>query len=280
VEDVAASIIAAKGRTTMVSRIVEVNNTALHCQIEGPSGAPVLVFSNSLGTDFRIWDAVVADMARDYRVLRYDKRGHGLSDDLDNGWSMDALVGDVAALMDHFGLSHGAFVGLSVGGLIAQGLAAERPDLVKVMVLADTAAKIGNDDLWNDRIAQVQAGGIISMADAILQRWFAPDFHADQNFPMWRNMLVRTTDQGYARVSAAIRDTDLVSSTARLTLPTLVIVGDRDGATPPDLVRETAELIEGSQFEIICGAGHLPCVEKPEVFVRLLREFLAKNGHA
>jgi 3-oxoadipate enol-lactonase len=263
----------------MVSQIVTANGAALHCQIDGSAGAPAVVFSNSLGTDFRIWDAVVADLAKTHRVLRYDKRGHGLSDDPDNGWAMGELVGDVAALMDHFGMKGAAVVGLSVGGLIAQGLAAERPDLVKVMVLADTAAKIGNDDLWNDRIAQTKAGGIISMADAILQRWFAPEFHKNANFAMWRNMLVRTTNQGYARVSAAIRDTDLVSSTARLTLPTLAIVGDRDGATPPDLVRETAELIAGSRFEIIRGAGHLPCVEKPDVFIGLLRGFLSDHNH-
>lgn len=263
----------------MVSRIVKVNDAALHCQIEGPSDAPALVFSNSLGTDFRIWDAVVADLAQDYRILRYDKRGHGLSDDPDTGWSMGELVGDVAALMEHFGLKGAAVVGLSVGGLIAQGLAAERPDLVRLMVLADTAARIGNEDLWNDRIAQVKSAGIESMADAILERWFAPDFHADGNFAMWRNMLVRTSDQGYARVSAAIRDTDLVTSTSGLTLPTLAVVGDRDGATPPDLVRETADLVLGSQFEIIRGAGHLPCVEKPQVFTRLLRDFLKSHQH-
>jgi 3-oxoadipate enol-lactonase len=180
--------------------------------------------------------------------------------------------------MDHFGLKDAAFVGLSVGGLIAQGVAAERPDLVRVMVLADTAARIGNDDLWNDRIAQVTRDGLGSMADAILERWFAPDFYNDPNFAMWRNMLVRTTDQGYARVSAAIRDTDVMVSTSRLTLPTMAVVGDKDGATPPDLVRETADLIAGSRFEVIRGAGHLPCVEKPDVFNALLREFFKQNS--
>lgn len=262
----------------MVSQIVTVNGAALHCQIEGPEGAPAVVFSNSLGTDFRIWDEVVADIAKDHRVLRYDKRGHGLSDDPDTGWDMSDLVGDAAALMDHFALKDAAFVGLSVGGLIAQGVAAERPDLMQVMVLADTAARIGNDDMWNDRIAQVKRGGLGSMADGILERWFAPDFHSDANFAMWRNMLVRTTDQGYARVSTAIRDTDLLTSTARLTLPTLAVVGDKDGATPPDLVRETADLIAGSRFEVMRGAGHLPCVEKPDEFISHLRDFFKQNS--
>jgi 3-oxoadipate enol-lactonase len=263
----------------MGSRIVTTHGTALHCQIEGPADAPAIVFSNSLGTDFRIWDAVVADLTENFRVLRYDKRGHGLSDDPDTGWTMHELVSDVADLMEYFGLQNAAVVGLSVGGLIAQGLAAERPDLVRLLVLADTAARIGNDDLWNNRIEQVTRDGLGSMADAILERWFAPNFHQDANFAMWHNMLVRTTDQGYARVSAAIRDTDLMVSTSRLTQPTLAVVGDRDGATPPDLVRETAELIAGARFEIIRGAGHLPCVEKPEEFGNLLRGFLKENAH-
>ena len=264
----------------MVSQIVRVNGAALHCQLDGPVDGPVLVFSNSLGTDFRVWDGVVADLAKDYRILRYDKRGHGLSDDPDDGWAMEALVGDLAALLDHFGLTDVGVVGLSVGGLIAQGLAAERPDLVNAMVLADTAARIGNDDMWNDRISQVQSGGLASVADAILVRWFAPDFLDDPNFPMWRNMLSRTSDQGYARVCAAIRDTDLLVSTARLTLPLLAIVGDKDGSTPPDMVRETAELVAGARFEIIRNTGHLPCVEKPEIFTKLVREFLTDAGYS
>lgn len=258
--------------------IAHVNGVALHYRIDGPDdGAPV-VFSNSLGTDFRIWDDVVTALP-DCRVLRYDKRGHGLSDDPDDGWSMPELVGDIAALMDHVGMAEACVVGLSVGGLIAQGLAAERPDLVRIMMLCDTAARIGNDDMWNARIAAVKEGGIAALADGILERWFAKGFFAHKDFPMWRNMLVRTTDQGYARVCAAIRDTDLLESTARLRLPTLAVVGSEDGATPPDLVRETADLIRGSVFRIFRGAGHLPCVEKPAEFAEALRGFLKAQGH-
>ncbi|MEM6619638.1 MAG: 3-oxoadipate enol-lactonase [Pseudomonadota bacterium] len=258
--------------------VAHVNDAALHYRIDGPkNGAPV-VFANSLGTDFRTWDQVVAALP-EYRVLRYDKRGHGLSNDPDTGWDMGHLVGDAAALMDALGFASAAFVGLSVGGLIAQGLAAERPDLVKLLVLCDTAARIGNDDMWNARIEAVTTGGISSIAPGILERWFAPDFFNSADFPMWRTMLVRTSNQGYARVSAAIRDTDLMESTSALRLPTLAVVGDCDGATPPDLVRETAALIPGARFEIIRGAGHLPCVEKPNAFAALLRDFLTGHGH-
>lgn len=262
----------------MSQGIANLGGVGIHYRLDGPrDGAPV-VFANSLGTDFRTWDRVVAALP-ECRVLRYDKRGHGLSDDPDDGWNMQELVGDAGALMDHFDMRDACFVGLSVGGLIAQGLAAERPDLVRIMVLCDTAARIGNDAQWNDRIEAVRRGGIIALADGILERWFASAFFADESFAMWRNMLIRQSDEGYARVCAAIRDTDLLESTARLRLPTLAVVGSEDGATPPDLVRETAALIPGSDFRIIRGAGHLPCVEAPEALARLLREFLEAQGH-
>lgn len=258
--------------------IARVNGVALHYRLEGPEDGPKLVFSNSLGTDLRIWDKVVARFP-ECRVLRYDKRGHGLSDDPDDGWSMPELVGDAAALMDRFGMGGACFVGLSVGGLIAQGLAAERPDLVRLLVLSDTAARIGNDDLWNARIEAVRQAGIASIAGGILERWFAPSFFEEEEFPMWRNMLVRQPAEGYARVSAAIRDTDLLESTARLRLPTLAICGSEDGATPPDMVRETAALIPSSEFCLIRGAGHLPCIEAPDAFSDALRRFMEANGH-
>lgn len=257
--------------------IAQVNGAALHYRIEGPEGGTPVVFANSLGTDFRTWDKVVAALP-EARVLRYDKRGHGLSDDPDTGWSMAELVGDAAALMDYFQMKNACFVGLSVGGIIAQGLAAERPDLMRLMVLCDTAARIGNADLWNTRIHAVETGGIAAIADGILERWFSKPFFDDPSFPMWRNMLIRQSDRGYARVSAAIRDTDFLESTARLTLPTLVVVGAHDGATPPDLVRDTANLITGAQFHVIKGAGHIPCVEQPVVFTQLLRQFMSDYG--
>ncbi|MEM7438744.1 MAG: 3-oxoadipate enol-lactonase [Pseudomonadota bacterium] len=257
--------------------IAQVNGAALHYRLEGPEDGHPVVFANSLGTDFRTWDKVVAALP-EARVLRYDKRGHGLSDDPDTGWAMGDLVADAAGLMDQFGLKGACFVGLSVGGLIAQGLAAERPDLVRLLVLCDTAARIGNDDMWNARIETVTQGGMAALAHGVLERWFTPAFFDDPNFPMWRNMLLRTSSQAYARVSAAIRDTDLLESTARLQLPTMAVVGANDGATPPDLVRETAGLITGSQFHVIKAAGHLPCVDQPEALITLLRGFLADHG--
>ena len=257
--------------------MIHVNDLNLHYSEDGdPNGRPV-VFSNSLGTDLRLWDRLLPQLPKGLRLIRYDKRGHGLSDCPTGQFGMGDLVQDAAGLMDALGIKDAVFVGLSIGGIIAQGLAAERPDLVKAMVLADTAAKIGTPAMWQDRIDAVRKGGIVSLADPILERWFSKSFRETRSTELagWRNMLIRTSLDGYAGCSLAIAETDLLESTARLTLPTLVVVGDEDGATPPDLVRETAELIPGSTFRVISGAGHLPCIEKPEIMAEHITTFLA-----
>ncbi len=261
-------------------RAVTFGGVTHHFRVDGPDDGPVVVFSNSLGTDFRIWDPVLPRLPGGLRILRYDKRGHGLSDLPQTSWGMADLVGDAAQLIDHLGLRDIVFCGLSVGGMIAQGLAAERPELIKALILCDTGAKLGAPEMWEDRIAATLGPGIASMADAVLERWFTPEFRSGHPaFPAYRNMLTRTTASGYAGVCAAIRDTDLMESTSRLSVPCLAVCGDQDGATPPDLVRETAALIPGSRFELINGAGHIPTVEQPEQFARLISEFLSQIGH-
>jgi len=259
---------------------VTLNNVTLHYRTDGPDEGPALVFSNSLGTDFRIWDQVLGLLPAGLRVIRYDKRGHGLSDLPEGEWGMAGHVVDVAGLMDHLGVTGAVVCGLSVGGMIAQQLAAERPDLVRGLILCDTGAKLGTPEMWQERITTTMTKGIAAMADAVMERWFTPAFRAtDPAFPVWRNMLCRTTPGGYAGTCAAIRDTDLVASTSRLRLPCLAVCGDRDGATPPDLVRETAALIPGSRFELIEGAGHLPCIEQPDALAGLIGGFLREIGH-
>ena len=259
---------------------VTLGNVTLHYRTDGPADGPALVFANSLGTDFRIWDPVMPLLPAGLRVVRYDKRGHGLSD-LPNGeWGMADHVADAAGLLDHLGLKNVVFCGLSVGGMIAQGLAAERPDLVRALILCDTGAKLGSPEMWQERIDTTLGAGIASMADAVMERWFTPEFRAtNPAFPAYRNMLCRTTPGGYAGTCAAIRDTDLMESTAHLRLPCLGVCGDQDGSTPPDLVRETTALIPNSRFELVRGAGHIPCVEQPTQLANLINGFLEQVGH-
>jgi 3-oxoadipate enol-lactonase len=261
-------------------RGVTLNGNVIHFADEGAPGGFPVVFGNSLGTDYRVWDRLLPLLPAGLRLIRFDKRGHGLSEAPKAPYHMGDLVGDAAALMDHLGVKGALFVGLSIGGLIAQGLAAERPDLVRAMVLMDTAAKIGNDEIWNGRIDAIRKGGIAALEESILERWFSKDFRANrkEELACWRAMLCRTTEDGYCGCGAAIRDTDLMESTARLTLPTLAMAGDEDGATPPDLVRETAALIPGARFEVIRGSGHLPCIEKPDVVAGHIASFMKDNG--
>ncbi|KUJ80909.1 3-oxoadipate enol-lactonase [Ruegeria marisrubri] len=260
-------------------KIAELGNVQLHYRIDGdPDGAPV-VFANSLGTDMRLWDDILPLLPKGLKLIRYDKRGHGLSSLPPGSYSMGALVRDAEALLDMLEIRDCVFVGLSVGGMIGQGLAVKRMDQVRALVLSNTGAKIGTPEMWSDRIAAVREGGIEALADSILERWFSKDFLATPEVALWRNMLVRQPDEGYAGVSAAISGTDFYTPTSGLRLPTLGIAGSEDGATPPDLVRETVDLVPGSRFELIRRAGHLPCVEKPEEYAAILTKFLKETGH-
>jgi len=192
---------------------------------------------------------------------------------------MGSLISDTEKLMDFLEVKESVFVGLSIGGMIAQGLATKRLDLIRALVLSNTAAKIGTPDMWAERIKAVEENGIESLADAIMERWFAADFRGTPELELWRNMVVRQPDAGYAGCSAAISGTDFYTPTAALRLPCLGIAGAEDGSTPPDLVRETVDLIPGSKFHVIRKAGHLPCVEHPREYARVLTDFLRSVGH-
>ncbi len=259
-----------------------VNGVVLHYGLRGRRDGRPIVFSNSLGTDFRIWDAVTALLADEYRILVYDKRGHGLSEATPAPYAMTDHVDDLAALIDHLDLGKATAVGLSVGGMIVQGLAARRPDLVGRLILCDTSHKIGTQDSWNTRIATVKNDGIGSIADNIMKVWFTAGYRTPENpdFVGYKAMLSRSEPEGYVGTCAALRDADLTESTRALKLPVLCMVGDEDGSTPPDLVRSTADLIDGARFEIVADAGHLPCIEQPGATAGLIRDFVNQTTPA
>jgi 3-oxoadipate enol-lactonase len=260
-------------------KIADLDGLRLHYRDEGDAEGAAIVFANSLGTDLRLWDEIVPRLPRGLRVVRYDMRGHGLSDCPPSPYTMDELVSDAAALLDHLSVRETMFVGLSIGGMIAQGLAAKRPGLVRAMVISNTAAKIGTPAMWQERIDAVNSGGIESLADAVMERWFSPAFRETDEFAAWRHLLVRQPAEGYIGCSAAIAGADLTERTRALTLPTLAIAGSTDGSTPPDLVKATADLVPGSAYRLIEGAGHLPCVEKPAEYAEILTGFLLETGH-
>ena len=254
-----------------------VNSVVLHFEDRGAPQLPTLVFSNSLGTDFRIWDGVVGRLEDRFRIVRYDKRGHGLSEATPAPYALMDHVSDLAALLDDLHISNASVVGLSVGGMIAQGIVALRPDLVSALILCDTAHKIGTEEMWNERITAIEANGLEALVDSVMERWFTAEYRRPDNadFAGYTAMFTRTPLAGYLGTCAALRDADLTESTRALQLPALLIVGDEDGSTTPELVKSTADLIAGSRFEIVVGAGHLPCIEKPDETATLIGDFLS-----
>jgi 3-oxoadipate enol-lactonase len=250
----------------------------MHVADQGPADGPVVVFANSLGTDLRLWDPILPLLPAGLRVLRFDKRGHGLSDPCDPV-SIDGFAEDCAALIEARANRPVLLVGLSIGGLIAQALAARRPELLTGLVLSNTAARIGTPAMWEARLEPVRAGGVEAIGDIVMERWFTEPTRRSPAMAPWRNMLVRTPTQGYIAASLAIAACDLTATTARLTLPTLVIAGSHDGSTPPPVVAALAKLIAGSRYALIEDTGHLPCVEAPERFAALLVGFMREIGH-
>lgn len=247
---------------------------AVRC--DGPADAPTVVFSNSLGTDYRLWDDVLPLLPAGIRTLRYDKPGHGLSD-MASGYSIDDLADDAAALIQAHSNTPVLFIGLSVGGLIGQALAARHPGLINGLVLSNTAAKIGTDEMWQTRIDTITQHGMAAITDSTMQRWFAPSFQQNPQLAQWRNMLGRTPAAGYIATSKAISQADYTANAAQIAVPTLMIAGEHDGATPPTLVKATANLIPNAQYVEMAGAGHLPCAERPADYAKILAPFLQRN---
>ena len=257
-------------------RFIRVNGHVVCYRDEGRRDGPALVFINALGSDLRIWDDVADILAPRFRVVRYDKRGHGLSGLGADRSDMADYARDLGALLDALGVMRATVVGLSIGGLIAQELYRQRPELFSALVLSDTAAKIGTDESWDARIAEIERGGIEAIADSILERWFTEDFRSNRTAELagWRAMLTRTPKQGYLAACAALKRADLRPNAGTIQAATLCLVGEADGSTPVGLVRDTASLIPGARFEVIRAAGHVPNIERPDSFAALVA------GHA
>lgn len=260
---------------------VRINGVLLHYRLAGPENAPALALVNSLGTDARIWDGVIAELAADYRVLSYDKRGHGLSDTPPGGYGLDDHLNDLEGLLDHVGFDRLSLCGVSIGGLIGQGFALRRPERLASLILCDTAPKVGDAPMWDSRAETVRTKGLASIADAVMERWFSPAFRRDRHLELagWRNLFLRTDPAGYAATCATLRDADLTEAIGAISTPTLVVAGEEDGATPVELVRAGAKAIPGARFHILPGVGHIPSIEQPEEVAALIHQFIKEAIH-
>ena len=254
----------------------------VHYQLSGrPRGLPI-VFCNSLGTDTRIWDAVVDELAPDYRLVTYDKRGHGLTSVPPGPYSLADLSSDLLELVEALEIDRFALVGISVGGLIAQRFTLDHPERIAGLVLCDTAAKIGDAAVWCNRMDAVAGGGMEAIADAVMQRWFPEELRAGREAEIegWRNLLLRSPMEGYLGTCAALRDADLTGEIGAIKQPTLVLAGTQDQSTPVAVVEATANRLRAVHFATVDQAGHLPCIDQPARVAELIRDYLLEVGHA
>ncbi len=259
--------------------LIYFDDIRLNAEIRGPKTGPPLVLIHALGTNITLWDGLIPLLPPDLRILTFDLRGHGKSDVPAPPYTMGALIRDAERLMDHFAIRDAVVLGVSLGGMIAQGLATKRLDLVRGLILSNTAARIGTTALWQARIEEVQQTGLAPYATGAMERMFGRKWRDVAGMPRIRDILTTMDPDGWIGCASAIAGTDFYTPTASLTLPTLAIAGTNDGSTPPDMVRETADLIRGSRFALIQGAGHLPLIEAPDRYAGLVTAFLASIGH-
>lgn len=259
---------------------IQLADGALNYQIDGPAGAPVLVLSNSLGTNLHMWDTQIPAFAEYFCVLRYDTRGHGHSVVSQGPYTIEQLGRDVLALLDALGIAKASFCGLSMGGLIGQWLGVNASERLHKLVLCNTGAKVGNDEVWNTRIDTVLKGGMQAMRDlrdALIVRWFTPEFAAAQPGKVEPivGMVAHTSPEGYAANCSAVRDADFRGQLGAVAVPTLIVCGTQDAVTTPDHGRFMQACIQDAEL-VEFHAAHLSNIEAGEAFTLAVLDFLRK----
>jgi len=251
-----------------------VSSVALYSVVDGPDDAPVLVLGSSIGTSTVLWEPQVPALARRFRVVRYDHRGHGRSPVPPGPYELADLGGDLVALLDRLGVERAHVCGLSLGGMVSMWVAAHAPDRVDRLALLCTSAKLGPPELWAGRAAAVRAGGMAAIADSVVARWFPNGFADDVTTTRMREVLLATPPEGYAACCAAIEVMDLEPVLPTIAAPTLVIAGSVDPATPPEHAERIAATVPDARLATVDGAAHLANLSHPDDVTRLLLTFL------
>jgi 3-oxoadipate enol-lactonase len=256
---------------------IEVEGEKFRVEVEGPAGAPVLMISNSLGTNLHMWDLQMPALTQHFRVVRYDSRGHGGSPAPARAYSIDELGRDALNIMDALGLDKVRWLGLSKGGMVGQWLLTHAPERIERAVLANTAANMGPPDVWNDRIRLVREQGMAGVTEAVLDRWFTKPFQKSdpQAVQKIRDMLLATLPQGYLGCIAAIRDMDQREAIRAVEAPVLVIVGRHDASTPPAAGALIAANVPGAEL-VTLEAAHLSNIEDEKAFTSTVVDFLTR----
>ncbi|GAA0894561.1 3-oxoadipate enol-lactonase [Fulvivirga kasyanovii] len=248
-------------------------------RLDGPGDAPVLILSNSIATNFHMWDGQIPAFTRHFRILRFDTRGHGSSDAPAGDYSIARMGWDVIELMDHLNIQHAHFCGLSLGGFIGQWLAIHAPDRINRLVLANTSSYLGPQALWNEHIISLNTGASMqSYGDMFINNWFPQEMIKAQDSTVYefRKMVLTTSPQGLAGSFAAVRDTDMRRTITLIPNPTLVIGGAYDGVTLPEHSEEIAASIPEARL-VILPVVHLTNVENRDAFERLVIDFLLSD---
>jgi 3-oxoadipate enol-lactonase/4-carboxymuconolactone decarboxylase len=260
--------------------LIQANGVELFYDLTGPTEAPVVAFSNSIGTTLEMWDAQVRALAPRYRCLRYDARGHGRSQVLDRPATLDDLADDLAGLLDALDIAKAHVVGLSLGGMTAQAFGAGHGDRAESLVLMATSAYMPHG--WDERIAAVREGGMGAIVDAVIARWFTPAFReaAPQAVATMRERFLAVDPRGYAACCAAIRDMDLRPAIGAIRAPTLIVAGADDPATPVAMMEDIRARIPQAELIVLPRAAHILAVERPDAVSRHLGAFLDGLGSA
>ncbi|KLK92838.1 3-oxoadipate enol-lactonase [Microvirga vignae] len=262
--------------------LIQANGIELFYEISGPTGAPVVTFSNSLGTTMAMWDTILPALWGRYRVLRYDTRGHGRSQVLDAPVTIDDLADDLIGLLDSLGIARAHVVGLSLGGMTGQALASRYPDRVISLTLMATSAYMPSQESWDERASLVRAQGTGAIVEATMGRWFTPDYpaQAPERITPVREAFVGTDPVGYALCCNAIGRMDLRPIIHRISAPTLVIAGADDPATPVAMAEEIRSKVSGAELIVLPRAAHLLAVEQAERTAAYLMSFLDSHRDA
>ncbi len=257
---------------------IAVNGTGLNTRVDGPEAADWIILSNSLAADLTMWDPQISFLTRTYRVLRYDTRGHGLSDAPEGPYSFDELVADIAGLMDHFGIERAAFMGLSLGGMSGLGLALSHPDRVGKLICCDARADAPPAfvDSWDQRTAAIRKGGMEAVVSGSLERWLTEGFRTSDPATAERcAAMIRNTDpDGYIACAAALKRLDYLKDLHMLDLPVLYVVGDEDSGAPPAVMKDMAEKTPNSRLAIVENAAHIANLDNPSGFNTAIGAFL------
>lgn len=257
---------------------VKTNGVDTAYRFDGPEKGRVVLMSNSLMSNYTMWDWTIPALIDRYRVLRYDMRGHGQSGTTPAPYSIPQLADDAVALLDALGIAKVHFIGLSMGGMIGQQLGARYPDRVYSLSLCDTASEMPPRSLWEDRLVTAREKGIPGLVDGTIQRWFTAPFvkRAPQDIEKVRRMILGTGVEGYVGCASAVRDMSQTTMLLKIKTPTLVLTGRQDPACTVDQTTVLNRMIDGSQMAVLEDAAHLSNIEQPEAFNRTVRTFIDK----